>query len=158
MAAALLAYDATVTTDRRERLAIAAALGDGTNGAADNALASGELISAILLAPPVLGERALYKRAISRTHAEWPLAELVLRIVIADGVVTFVRMAAGGIAPVPLRLVASEAVLQGQAVNATTIALAATAATVDANPLPMTRYKLDLLTGLMQDLLAQCAV
>ena len=54
---------------------------------------------------PLQGERALYKRAISRTHAEWPLVEICARAVIKDGTFQFVRLAAGGIAPVPLRLV-----------------------------------------------------
>ena len=63
---------------------------------------------------PLAGERALYKRAISRTHAEWPLVEVCARAVVADGAFQFVRIAAGGIAPVPLRLEAAEAALQGK--------------------------------------------
>src|SRR5437588_8880938 len=38
MAAALLAYEAKVTTDRRSSLTIGDLLGDGSNGSADNAL------------------------------------------------------------------------------------------------------------------------
>jgi xanthine dehydrogenase YagS FAD-binding subunit len=38
-----------------------------------------------------------------------------------------------------------------------TIATAARAATAGANPLPMTRYKLDLLEGLIRNLLEQCS-
>ena len=56
-------------------LSIGDLLGDGSNGAADHALQPGEMIRAIALPPPLPGERALYKRAISRTHAEWPLVE-----------------------------------------------------------------------------------
>lgn len=157
MAAALLAYDAKVSTDRRSGLSIAELLGDGRDGRADHALAMGEMIKEITLPAPVTAERARYRRAISRTYAEWPLVELCARAVVADGVFTLVRLAAGGIAPVPLRLAAAEAALAGRPANAATIADAARLATSGAKPLPMTSYKLDLLSGLVRDLLEQLA-
>jgi xanthine dehydrogenase YagS FAD-binding subunit len=157
MAAALLAYDAKVSTDRRSGLSIAQLLGDGTDGRADHALAPGEMIKQITLPAPVPAERARYKRAISRTYAEWPLVELCACAVVAGGVFRLVRLAAGGIAPVPLRLAAAEAALEGKPANATTIADAARLATSGAKPLPMTTYKLDLLSGLVRDLLEQLA-
>jgi xanthine dehydrogenase YagS FAD-binding subunit len=157
MAAALLAYDAKILTDRRVGLSIGEALGDGSNGAADHALASGEMIKAIELPSPLKDERALYQRAISRTHAEWPLAEVCVRAVVSEGSFQFVRITAGGIAPVPLRLSASEAALQGKPANAASIAEAAKQATAGARPLPMTGYKLDLLRGLVQDVLERIA-
>jgi len=153
MAAALLAYDASVVTDRRSGLSITDLLGDGSNGHADHALASGEMIRQIVLQTPLGGERAAYKRAISRSYAEWPLVELCARAVVAGGVFQFVRLAAGGIAPVPLRLAASEAALQGKPATPATIAEAARQAAAGAKPLPMTGYKLDLLGGLVRDLL-----
>ena len=96
-------------------------LGDGSNGAADHALQPGEMIRSIALPPPLPGERALYKRAISRTHAEWPLTEVCARAVVKDGTFQFVRLTAGGIAPRPLRLAAAEAALQGRPANAATL-------------------------------------
>ena len=105
---------------------------------------------------PLAGERAAYRRAISRAAAEWPLVEVVARVVIERGAFQFVRLAAGGVAPVPVRLAEAERVSQGAPVSASTIAVAAQAATVGAKPLPMTAYKLDLLAGLVQDLLEQC--
>jgi xanthine dehydrogenase YagS FAD-binding subunit len=157
MAAALLAYEAKVTTDRRSGLTIGEVFGDGSNGAADHALTSGEMIRSVELSPPVAGERALYKRAISRSYAEWPLVELCVRAVVSAGTFQFIRIAAGGIAPVPLRLSASEAALQGKPANAATIADAASQATAGARPLPMTGYKLDLLSGLVRDLVERLA-
>jgi CO/xanthine dehydrogenase FAD-binding subunit len=70
MAAALLAHDATVTTDRRRALTIAQLLGDGSDGSVDHALEPGEIIKSVALPPPMPNERALYKRAISRSYAE----------------------------------------------------------------------------------------
>jgi xanthine dehydrogenase YagS FAD-binding subunit len=157
MAAALLAYGAGVSTDRRSGLTIGELLGDGSNGAADHALQPGEMIRSIELAPPLPVERAFYKRAISRSHAEWPLVEVCARAVVSAGAFQFIRIAAGGIAPVPLRLFASEAILQGAPANLSTIAVAAEQATAGATPLPMTGYKLELLRGVVHDLLERLA-
>jgi xanthine dehydrogenase YagS FAD-binding subunit len=157
MAAALLAYEAKIITDRRSELTIGELLGDGSNGTADHTLASGEMIRAIQLAAPLAGERALYKRAISRSYAEWPLVEVCARAVVSEGAFQFVRLTAGGIAAVPLRLSASEAALQGKRANAATIANAAKQAIAGAKPLPMTGYKLDLLSGVVRDLVERLA-
>jgi len=157
MAAALFAYDATVITYQRSGLSIPDLLGDGSNGAADNALQPGEMIRGIELPAPRQGERAFYKRAISRSHAEWPLVEICARAVVTDGAFQFVRLTAGGIAPVPLRLQAAEAALQGKPANGLNISVAAKLAASGAKPLPMTGYKLDLLEGVVRDVLEQLA-
>jgi xanthine dehydrogenase YagS FAD-binding subunit len=153
MAAALMAYDATVKTTLRQRASIEQLLGDGSNGRADNTLAPGEIIEGIELGIPVANERALYRRAISRSHAEWPLVEVVVRAVVEDGTFKLVRIVSGGVAPVPLRLQAAEAAALGATVDATTIASAVAQSALGATPLAMTGYKLDLLKGLVRDLL-----
>ncbi|HKS19674.1 MAG TPA: FAD binding domain-containing protein [Bradyrhizobium sp.] len=155
MAAALLAYDASVVTDQRT-LSIGKLFGDGSS-AADNALHAGEMIRAVALPRPFAGERALYRRAISRTHAEWPLVEVCARAVVANGAFQHIRLTAGGIAPVPLRLAACEAALQGKPADAAPIEAAAREAISGAKPLPMTGYKLDLLVGVVRDLLERLA-
>jgi len=157
MATALLAYEARIITDRRSGLTIGEVFGDGSDGAADHALALGEMIRGVELLPPVQGERALYKRAISRSYAEWPLVEVCARAVVSAGAFQFIRITAGGIAPIPLRLAASEGALQGAPANSATIASAARQATAQANPLPMTGYKLDLMSGVVHDLLERLA-
>jgi len=153
MAAALMAYDATITTNLRQGLTVEQLLGDGSNGSVDHALEPGEIIKSIELGASVANERALYRRAISRSYAEWPLVEVIVRAVIADGAFKLIRIVSGAIAPVPLRLQAAESAAQGAAVNATTIANVVTRSTLGAKPLAMTGYKLDLLQGLVRDLL-----
>jgi len=157
MAAALLAYDATIITYQRGVLSIPDVLGDGSNGAADNVLLLGEMIRGVELPAARQGERAVYKRAISRSHAEWPLVEVCARAVVTDGAFQFVRLTAGGIAPVPLRLSAAEVALQGNPANSLNISVAAKLATSGAKPLPMTGYKLDLLEGVVRDVLERLA-
>ncbi|MDO9298239.1 xanthine dehydrogenase family protein subunit M, partial [Bradyrhizobium sp.] len=158
MAAALLAYDASIVTSQRPAISIGELLGDGSNGTYDHALASGEMIRSIRLPAPLPSERALYKRAISRSHAEWPLAEVCARAVVTSGTFQFIRIAAGGVAPVPLRLAACEAALQGKPASAAVIAEAARQASSGAKSLPMTGYKLDLLEGVVHDLLQRLAM
>jgi xanthine dehydrogenase YagS FAD-binding subunit len=158
MAAALLAYDAKIITSQRPGISIGELLGDGSNGTSDHLLGPGETIRRIELSAPLPGERALYKRAISRSHAEWPLAEVCARAVVSGGAFQFIRITAGGIAPVPLRLAACEAALQGKPASATMMAEAARQATSGANPLPMTGYKLDLLQGVVHDVLERLAM
>ena len=157
MAAALLAYDATIITYTRSGLSIPDVLGDGSNGTVDNLLQPGEMIRGIELPKPLEGERAFYKRAISRAYAEWPLVEVCARAVVKDGAFQFIRLTAGGIAPVPLRLKAAEGAVQGKAANALNIEVAAKLATSGAKPLPMTGYKLDLLEGVVRDVLEKLA-
>ena len=82
----------------------------------------------------------------------------IARAVVKDGAFQYVRISAGGIAPVPLRLAACEAALQGKHASAATIAEAAKQAASSARPLPMTGYKLDLLQGLVHDLLEKLAI
>ena len=157
LAAALLAYDATVATSKRSSLSILQLLGDGKNASSDHALQPGEVIKSIQLPPALAGERAFYKRAISRTYAEWPLVELVVRAVVSGGKFEAVYVAAGGIAPVPLRLDGVERAVTGAAATAATADAAAKQAIAGAKPLPMTGYKLDLLQGLVRDLLGRFA-
>ncbi|WP_050628873.1 FAD binding domain-containing protein [Bradyrhizobium viridifuturi] len=157
MAMALMAYGAKVTTDRRSGLSITDLLGDGSNGAADNLLAPGERIEQIELPAPLAGECAHYKRAISRSYAEWPLVEVCARAVISGGTFREVHIAVGGIAPVPLQLTACATALEGKPATAATIAQAAELATSGAKPLPMTGYKLELLTGLVRDVMERIA-
>ena len=64
--------------------------------------------------PPRVDERAAYFRAISRYLAEWPLVEATVRLGTENGAITWARVALGGVA------------------------------TKDANPLPMTGYKVEL--------------
>jgi len=152
LAAALLAYGATVTTSQRAGLRIEALLGDGADGARDNLLAPDERISRVDLPVPLAGERAGYRRAISRTSPEWPLVEVVVRATISEERFTFVRMTAGGIAPVPLRFVDAEQALQSATADAANIRKAAERATANARPLPGTGYKLKLLEQTIIDM------
>jgi xanthine dehydrogenase YagS FAD-binding subunit len=155
LGAALLAYDATVTTTARAAVSVARIFGDGRDGARDNTLAPGEAITAITLPPLVAGERAAYDRCTSRAHAEWPLVEAIVRIVREGDRIRLARLTVGGVAPIPLRLEAAEHVLEGALLSPATIAAAAKAACEATRPLPATGYKVSLLEALVRDLLGR---
>jgi CO/xanthine dehydrogenase FAD-binding subunit len=103
----------------KEREAIKASLielategGDGDRprpscSGADHALGANEMIKQIVLVPRWLASVRSTSALFSRIYAESPLIELCARAVVADGLFKFVRLGAGGIAPVPLRLKAS---------------------------------------------------
>lgn len=151
MAAALLAYDAIITTNTRPSATLGDILGDGRDGTRDHQLADGEWIIQVTLPLPVAGERATCRRAMSRASAEWPLVELVTRIATVGSRITAVALVAGGIAPVPIRLTPVEAALRDRDVASVPLAELQALGCQGATPLPMTSYKLDLLAGLIAD-------
>ena len=157
LAAALLAYEARVTTSTRAVASIEEVLGDGRDGTRDHHLVAGEWIAEIVLPPPLVGERARYHRAIGRAAAEWPLVELVTCLSLDGATIRDARLAAGGIAPVPIRLSAAEAALKGMPFGAMPLADVQRAAIATAKPLRMAAYKLGLLKGLIADALETLA-
>jgi xanthine dehydrogenase YagS FAD-binding subunit len=157
LGAALLAYAARVRTEQRGSIPVVDLFGDGADGRHDHQLAAGDLLTAVHLPPPAAGERGGYVRAISRTYAEWPLAEAVARLVVDGDRIAMAAVAVGGVAPVPLRLTAVEAVLTGRPATAEVFAEAAERATHGANPLPLTGYKARLLTGTVMEALERAA-
>jgi xanthine dehydrogenase YagS FAD-binding subunit len=88
-------------------------------------------------------------------RAEWPLVEVVARVVIDHAQCHFVRVTAGGIAPVPLRFERVENALQSRRVDDAAIEQAAGLAIEGARPLPQTGYKLQLLQAQIADVLRQ---
>lgn len=160
MALPLWAYAAQVELDDGQRMDIPTLLGDGQDPRRTHHLPPGRVLVAVHLpAPTTLGESAAYGRAISRARAEWPLVEGLVRFKLAkkgprmEDVGVFL----GGVANRPVRLSQVEAALQGQPPSAELFAQAAALAVEGANPLPMTAYKLRLIPGLLQDLLARAA-
>ena len=139
----LLAYDAEVHVHDGSRRPLTTLYGDGSDPRREHQLGRGELLTAVQLPPPVAGEQAAYTRTTSRSRAEWPLVEAVVRLVV-DTAVRYARVAVGAVAPVPLRLPHVEEALVGQPADRTTFERAAALAADRANPLPQTRYKVDL--------------
>jgi xanthine dehydrogenase YagS FAD-binding subunit len=152
LGAALLAYEATVTTDRRE-LGVAELFGDGRDGRRDHQLDPGELLTAVHLPEPRADERGAYHRATSRRYAEWPLVEATARVVLDGEQITFAAIAVGAVAPVPLRLPGVEELLIGARLTADLLDNAGARAVGTAVGLPQTTYKRALLAATVTEVL-----
>jgi xanthine dehydrogenase YagS FAD-binding subunit len=155
LGAALMAYEAQVICEPGGATAMHDLFGDGADPTRDHLLSDEQLLTAVTLGAPVAGERAAYLRVIGRALAEWPLVEVVVRLVVSHGRIDFVRVAIGGVATVPLRLVALEQVLVGAAPDPDAIERAAAANLPAGSPLEATRYKRDLIPIAIADAAAQ---
>jgi xanthine dehydrogenase YagS FAD-binding subunit len=150
---ALLAYDAQLDVAGRPTRNVADLYGDGSDGRRDHQLGEHEILTGVRMPRPIDGERAAYVRATGRAQAEWPLVEALACVAVADGTFTVARVAAGGIAPVPLRLQRVEEALAGKETTPVVLEHAASLAAEGANPLPMTHYKVALLQGTVRETL-----
>lgn len=153
---ALLAHDATATLASGRSLSMAELFGNGDDPTRENTLAADELLTHVTLPAPVAGELAAYLRTIARARAEWPLVEAIARLAVdGDGRVRMAAVVIGGVAVVPLRLPKVEQALMGESAGEAAFARAAALATDGAAPLPMTRYKIELLAPTVEDALAR---
>lgn len=154
---ALLAYEAQVMVHGAEPRTIISLYGDGSDPRRDHLLAPGQLLTSVLLPPPLANECAAYKRITGRAHADWPLAEVLVRLVLSEQRVTFARVSVGGVANTPRRLHLVESELVGRPATRELFARAASAATGGVRPLPQTGYKVQLLWGIVLDTLVAAA-
>ncbi|MFE4637398.1 FAD binding domain-containing protein [Streptomyces sp. NPDC056773] len=160
LAMALLTYDAGAEVHGESPRTVAALYGDGDGlHRADHLLAPDRILTAVLLPPPLPGERAACHRATSRAQGEWPLVEAVARLALdGDGVtVTHAAVAAGGVARVPLRLLEVEAALIGRKVAPGLLADAAATVLARCRPLPQTGYKATLFRDTVLEVLERAA-
>lgn len=153
IAMALLTYDARVSLIDGSTRSIDDVFGDGSDPTRDHLLAAGEVIASIELPPPWVDEQAAYFRSISRFEAEWPLVECVVRARFDGDRVAECRIGLGGVATVPLRMEAAEAVLVGSPLSDDVIGQAAARCADGANPLPQTGYKVELIAATVQETL-----
>jgi len=149
---ALLTYDAELSVADRGRMSVAELYGDGTS-LRDHQLEPGEMITHVHLPAPAKGERGGYQRLMSRALAEWPLVEVVVRLVIEDESVRMARVGIGGVANVPFRLTEVEEALEGGPADDDALAAAARRATERARPLPQTQYKVAAVEALVRSTL-----
>jgi len=151
MGMALLAYDAQFVTHASGPRSLSALFGDGSDPSHDHTLQPGELLTKVLLPPPLTGEKAAYLRATSRAEAEWPTVEVLVRLQVnddeTDRVITLARVAVGSVANIPMRLPGVEEALIGQPATPEAFQSAAARATEGTNPLPQTGYKVELLVN-----------
>ena len=157
LATVLLAYDATVEVNTRGTVALRDLYGDGSDPTKDHTLAGREVLLAVDLPAPTTGERAAYQRVAGRSSAEWPLVEVVARLVLSGTTITFAVVVAGGVARTPVRLTDVEAALVGQPATPETFRAASAHATSLCAPLAQTAYKVGMLRDATLEVLERAA-
>lgn len=155
LGAALLAYEADVTCEPGGTMAIGSLFGDGSDPTRDHRLTESQILTSVTLGQPVPGERAGYLRVIGRQLAEWPLIEVVVRLVVEDGRITFARVAIGAVATIPLRLVDLEHAMIGSDADPAAIERIAANTVRAPRTLEATRYKLELIPVAIADTVAK---
>jgi len=110
----------------------------------DTVLEHGELITAVDLPALSFATHSRYRKVRDRASYAFALVSVAAALDVAGGVVRDVRIALGGVAPVPWRAVRAEAVLRGAPANEEVFGRAAEAELTDAQPLPGNAFKVPL--------------
>ena len=116
----------------------------GTTPDRENVLEPGDLVTHVTLPPPAAGSKQYYLKLRDRASYEFALASAAVVLSVADGKVTRVRIALGGVATKPWRSPEAEAALVGQAADEANFRKAAEAAMRDARPQSENGFKIEL--------------
>jgi xanthine dehydrogenase YagS FAD-binding subunit len=148
MAVALAALDAEIqvvgegNTSRRIATADFHVL-PGDTPHIETTLRAGEMITAVALPPPPPGRHA-YRKVRDRASYEFALVSVALVLDTKDGMITSVRVALGGVAPLPWRSGEAEASLLGQPATTAQFRAAADAALAGAVGRGHNDFKIEL--------------
>lgn len=110
----------------------------------ENRLAPDSLITAIEIPSTPTGTGSAYLKAMDRAVWAFALVAAAAQVTVEDGIVSAARLVLGGVAPIPWRVPAAEAVLIGNAATPEIFAHAADIALQDAHPLAKNGYKIEL--------------
>ncbi|MEU8197947.1 xanthine dehydrogenase family protein subunit M [Microbispora amethystogenes] len=161
MAVAMTAFDAVVSVRGRDgRRAVP--LTDfyrppGDDPRQDVAIGPGELITAVELPPLPFASRSVYRKVRDRASFAFALVSVALALDVADGFVRDVRIALGGVAPVPWRARRAEDVLRGGPARHDAFREAVEAELAQADPLPDNAFKVVLIRNLLLCMLTDLA-
>jgi len=116
----------------------------GSTPQRETVLEPGDLITHVILPPPVAGSRQVYLKLRDRASYEFALASAAVVITVAGGKVTRARIALGGVGTKPWRSLEAEATLVGQPIDQANFRKAADAALRDAKPQSENGFKIEL--------------
>ncbi|MEW6073506.1 MAG: xanthine dehydrogenase family protein subunit M [Planctomycetota bacterium] len=122
----------------------------------ENVLRPGEIVTAIGV-PDRRGWRGTYLEVRERQSFDFALAAVALALRMEGERIAAARLVLGGVAPVPWRCAAAEALLAGRRVDDETCRLAGEEALRGAAPLDHNAYKVPMTKGLITKALRQLA-
>ncbi|WNF25514.1 xanthine dehydrogenase family protein subunit M [Streptomyces sp. C11-1] len=159
MAVALAALDATVLLlgPEGERTVHATDFHrlPGRNPDQDTVIRPGELITGVILPPPVPGALSRYRKARDRASYAFALASAAASVRVEGGYVTHAALAFGGLAHRPWRARRAEAELRGAPATPAAFERAVDAELAGARPLRDNAFKVDLARRLAVDVLGE---
>ncbi|MGW0523273.1 FAD binding domain-containing protein [Crossiella sp. NPDC003009] len=160
LAVSLQALEATVLTQGTagaRRIAFAEFYRlPGDSPQVEHVLRPGELITGVEVPTGALAARSRYLKLRDRESFEFAVVSVAACLTQRGGRVREVRLAFGGVAPLPWRVPEAEAVLRGRPLDGASLAAAADAAVRGARPLAHNGFKVELmrraLTGVLTEL------
>ena len=152
-APALIALDAkmVIRNSKGERIVDAENffIGPGTDIMRMTVLGPGDLLTAIRIPSTWAGSQFYFEKVRDRQVWDFPLVNIASAMVVTNGRIERMRIAANGVAPQPLRLAAVEEALLGKPRDEAAAA-AAELAIAGARPLRHNAYKVPLLRNLVK--------
>lgn len=117
----------------------------------ENALKSGEVLTAVILPPLTPGVRSTHLRQGELDSFDWPIADVAAVLDIGrDGSCRRAAVVLGAAAPVPYRARGAESALTGRRITDDAARGAATAAIAGATPLTKNAYKVPVFEALVR--------
>jgi xanthine dehydrogenase YagS FAD-binding subunit len=123
----------------------------------ETTLKPNEIVTEILLPPPMKGLHSSYRKVRARRSWDFALASVALALQFDGDKVAKARVVFGGAAPVPWRSKEVEEVITGRRLDAETVTRAAAAAVKNAQPLKHNGYKISLFRGMIEEELTAMA-
>jgi xanthine dehydrogenase YagS FAD-binding subunit len=123
----------------------------------ENVLAADEVLTTVTLPAALPGWQGTYVKARERTAGDFPVVSVAVGYGLDAGRIRQARLVLGGVAPIPWRSPAAEAVLEGQPPSPALATRAATAALANAQPLSHNTFKLEIGRALVERAIAAVA-
>ncbi|WP_429498120.1 FAD binding domain-containing protein [Robbsia andropogonis] len=116
----------------------------GDTPSQETVLQPGELVTAVVLPPPLTGTKSIYLKLRDRASYEFALASTAAIVALDGDRIRFARVAMGGVGTKPWHAVEAERVLNNAPVSDATFAAAADAVLVHAQPQSQNGFKVEM--------------
>jgi xanthine dehydrogenase YagS FAD-binding subunit len=117
----------------------------------ETVLEKGEIVTEIILPPPLTGIKSSYRKVRARRSWDFALVGVALALQMTSGNVTDVRIVLSGAAPIPWRAVDAEKALMGNVLDPDSIKRTAALSVNNARPLNHNAYKIPLFRGMIEE-------
>ena len=119
-------------------------------GSLRDVLEADEMVTEIQVPQPPGGAKQTFLKFRLRESVDFPIVSVASLITVDGGVCQDARIALGAVAPAPVRATMAEQAIKGKVINAATAEAASEAAIIDAVPLNMNAYKVEITKTLVK--------